>query len=361
MHTIGAYRVVRELGRGGMGLVYEALAPDGRTVAVKLLLAATPEDLARFERETRLLRTGLPGFVPYLDSGRDARGPFVVMPLLGGGGTPPTMDEVWRARVGDGAVIAVAPAGADHVASLSADGLLQMRAVADGAGSGDTLKLQGARQLVQAGDVVLAATPAAVFIVEAPGMAMRALFPGPFASLCAVSPAGMAIVPADARRLLYFSLVRSDSRRAPVEPAAVAPLPGGWTLLATRDGRLERWSFAEQRGEVLATGLGIRGLASSADGRRALLRREDGTIGGCALDRPLERWPVVSAAEVMALSPDGSLAVLISDRRVAVFDMEQRRIAKLGKVVGRSAVFLPGGDLIVGTQRGEVVRLRRAP
>jgi eukaryotic-like serine/threonine-protein kinase len=58
VHAIGAYRLVRELGRGGMGIVHEALAPDGRTVALKLLLSADPEDLARFERETRLLLRG---------------------------------------------------------------------------------------------------------------------------------------------------------------------------------------------------------------------------------------------------------------------------------------------------------------
>ncbi len=57
--TIGVFRIERELGRGGMGVVY--LARDmrlERAVAIKALpdhVAADPDRLARFEREARLL------------------------------------------------------------------------------------------------------------------------------------------------------------------------------------------------------------------------------------------------------------------------------------------------------------------
>ena len=57
--SIGRYSVVRELGRGGFGIVY--LATDsrlGRPVAIKVLardLATDTERLNRFEREARLL------------------------------------------------------------------------------------------------------------------------------------------------------------------------------------------------------------------------------------------------------------------------------------------------------------------
>src|SRR6185436_8652390 len=55
--TFGPYRVIRELGRGGMGEVYEAEEIDtGRRVALKLLSRALGDRQAtdRFLREGRL-------------------------------------------------------------------------------------------------------------------------------------------------------------------------------------------------------------------------------------------------------------------------------------------------------------------
>ena len=51
--SIGPYRVVRRLGQGGMGIVYLAVGPDGRTVAVK---AVRPEIADQHQFRTRFAR-----------------------------------------------------------------------------------------------------------------------------------------------------------------------------------------------------------------------------------------------------------------------------------------------------------------
>ncbi len=84
---IGAYEVLGELGRGGMGAVYRARGPDGREVAIKVALQDDTGESDAFERERRLLAsfTEAEGFVPILDSGHEGRRRWVVMPFLPGG------------------------------------------------------------------------------------------------------------------------------------------------------------------------------------------------------------------------------------------------------------------------------------
>ena len=58
LERLGDFRIVREIGRGGMGIVYEAEQESlGRRVAVKVLPRQSLLDsrhLARFEREARI-------------------------------------------------------------------------------------------------------------------------------------------------------------------------------------------------------------------------------------------------------------------------------------------------------------------
>src|SRR5690349_13305235 len=59
LEQVGVYRLLRQLGRGGMGVVYEAEhETTGRRVAIKFIDAETsPEGLERFRREGRLAST----------------------------------------------------------------------------------------------------------------------------------------------------------------------------------------------------------------------------------------------------------------------------------------------------------------
>jgi len=84
------YRVVRQIGRGGMGIVYEAEHVTlGKRVAIKLMLEKYAQDgeaTARFHREARAAsRIGNPHIIDVIDTGTAADGrAFVVMELLNG-------------------------------------------------------------------------------------------------------------------------------------------------------------------------------------------------------------------------------------------------------------------------------------
>jgi non-specific serine/threonine protein kinase/serine/threonine-protein kinase len=87
---IGPYRIVRVLGQGGMGLVYEAeqLEPFHRMVALKVIRRGmdTHEVLARFESERQALAVmAHPNIAKALDAGTTEEGlPYFVMELVAG-------------------------------------------------------------------------------------------------------------------------------------------------------------------------------------------------------------------------------------------------------------------------------------
>ncbi len=84
---IGGWRVVREIGRGGMGIVYE-VERDGRRCALKRMALAAllqPRALQRFHREAQVLqRLRHPGIVGVHEAGTADGVPFLVMDLIEG-------------------------------------------------------------------------------------------------------------------------------------------------------------------------------------------------------------------------------------------------------------------------------------
>ncbi len=96
--TFGGYRIGRELGRGGMGSVFEAEQLDtGRIIALKLLnhQLDSPEARARFLREGRLAASiNHPNSVYVFGTEEIGDMPAISMELVGGG----TLEEIVKER-----------------------------------------------------------------------------------------------------------------------------------------------------------------------------------------------------------------------------------------------------------------------
>jgi urea transport system substrate-binding protein len=86
METVGKYVLVRRLGAGGMGVVYEAHDPAlNRPVAVKLLPPGREGDTRRLRREAEAAaQVNHPNCVHIYEIGEDGGRPFIVMELVRG-------------------------------------------------------------------------------------------------------------------------------------------------------------------------------------------------------------------------------------------------------------------------------------
>jgi WD40 repeat protein/serine/threonine protein kinase len=112
---LGDYRIIREIGRGGMGVVYEAEQQAlGRRVALKVLLHSAAQDakvLARFRRESRAAaQLHHSNIVPVFDVGQQGDLCYYAMQFIRG----QALDEVFRdlqRLQADSAKEAATPAG----------------------------------------------------------------------------------------------------------------------------------------------------------------------------------------------------------------------------------------------------------
>ena len=124
---LGEYRILREIGRGGMGVVFEAVQESlGRQVALKVLPPALCRDkyLERFQREAKAAaRLHHTNIVPVFGVGADVGMHFYVMQFIDGRGLDSVLHQVRRLRSGT----LCQPAGLssdDHGLSSLAQGLL---------------------------------------------------------------------------------------------------------------------------------------------------------------------------------------------------------------------------------------------
>jgi len=87
--TVGPYRIIEQLGQGGMATVFKAYhAALDRYVAIKVIHPAFKADttfLARFQREARVVaRLDYPGIVPVYDFAEQDGAPYLVMKFIAG-------------------------------------------------------------------------------------------------------------------------------------------------------------------------------------------------------------------------------------------------------------------------------------
>ena len=102
-NRIGPFVTLRELGRGGMGIVFEARHVEtGEAVALKILLGnAALESVMRFEREAAVLsRLSHPNLVRLHSVGTDELPPWIAMELIDGEPLSARIGSVPKGRLG---------------------------------------------------------------------------------------------------------------------------------------------------------------------------------------------------------------------------------------------------------------------
>jgi serine/threonine protein kinase len=124
--TVGVYRLDSLIGVGGMGTVYQATAPDGTRVALKLVKANYARDETfrrRFKREARIAQTVRnPHVVPVLDTGEHDGLPYITERLVEGASLEQQLKREGRLDVPT--AVRICAQVADGLAALWAAGMV---------------------------------------------------------------------------------------------------------------------------------------------------------------------------------------------------------------------------------------------
>ena len=100
LHQFGRYQIVKELGRGGMGVVYAADDPNlKRRVALKIMTEEIigEKQRARFEREAKLMaKLNHPNIIQIFDMGEEDHRFFFAMELVDG----PSFNKLLQKNIG---------------------------------------------------------------------------------------------------------------------------------------------------------------------------------------------------------------------------------------------------------------------
>lgn len=131
---LGDFRIIREIGRGGMGVVYEAEQQSlGRRVALKVIggnVAASAHGVRRFRREAeaaaRLHHTNI---VPIYGVGEEDGISFYAMQMIDGVGLDVVLDALRNGAAPSGSPSATETTGEFKTGSTTAEAALEVAAV----------------------------------------------------------------------------------------------------------------------------------------------------------------------------------------------------------------------------------------
>ena len=124
--SVGPYRITRVIGRGRMGIVFEATADGGDPVAVKVVTTELTQDevfLRRFRREVEAAqRIQHENVVPVLAHGEEGGLPYLVQALIPGGSLAERI--VAEGKIGLASTLGLLQGAAAGIDALHAGGLV---------------------------------------------------------------------------------------------------------------------------------------------------------------------------------------------------------------------------------------------